>query len=391
MDQEQLVTQMQWLIDEHQRDKAAIAALEDHIQKLEETIRVQDEKIRAFRGDLAKATTMASRVTQFDEMLAQVRLEFKRQIEDTNKKNQDAARKQEEEVRGDINEINTEIKSLKKELLVTVELDQRIRATLDEVSRINELVAKNQKAVLDIEKGYNEIKRVNKMFDDQIQKDTKRLSDAQVEITALRKRVEENRSRLDVTMEIQQKSDARLAEYAASESDRKQAQMEFIENQKRLQVDREKTIKDWREKIATLDTLKSDLQVQLRDMDATQRAVRQSQSAMEDVTARFERRINELSEMQRLVEERFRQEWVSFKADDQKRWTNYTLSGEEQQREYGRQMTQIMERLVSLEDITQELQDSFVHFNEETNRSIRGFLTSMQTWSESLDRFSRKP
>ena len=40
---------------------------------------------------------------------------------------------------------------------------------------------------------------------------------------------------------------------------------------------------------------------------------------------RFDRRLNEITEMQRLVEERFRQEWVSFKADDQKRWTNYTL------------------------------------------------------------------
>ena len=32
-----------------------------------------------------------------------------------------------------------------------------------------------------------------------------------------------------------------------------------------------------------------------------------------------------------LTEERFRQEWVNFKADDQKRWTNYTLAQEEQQ------------------------------------------------------------
>ena len=34
---------------------------------------------------------------------------------------------------------------------------------------------------------------------------------------------------------------------------------------------------------------------------------------------RFERRINEITEMERLTEERFRQEWVTFKADDQKR------------------------------------------------------------------------
>jgi hypothetical protein len=58
-----------------------------------------------------------------------------------------------------------------------------------------------------------------------------------------------------------------------------------------------------------------------------------AQEAFEEITQRFDRRINEITEMQRLTEDRFRQEWVSFKADDQKRWTNYSLVQEEQQRE----------------------------------------------------------
>ena len=41
--------------------------------------------------------------------------------------------------------------------------------------------------------------------------------------------------------------------------------------------------------------------------------------------------------MTRLTEDRFRQEWVAFKADDQKRWTNYSLVQEEQSRELNRQ------------------------------------------------------
>jgi hypothetical protein len=54
---------------------------------------------------------------------------------------------------------------------------------------------------------------------------------------------------------------------------------------------------------------------------------------LDDINIRFDRRINELTEMHRLTEERFRQEWISFKTDDQKRWTNYLLTQEEQQQE----------------------------------------------------------
>ncbi len=64
-----------------------------------------------------------------------------------------------------------------------------------------------------------------------------------------------------------------------------------------------------------------------------QRAVKRSQDSFDEITQKFDRRINEITEMSRINEDRFRQEWGSFKTDDQKRWTNYSLSQEEQFRE----------------------------------------------------------
>jgi hypothetical protein len=69
-----------------------------------------------------------------------------------------------------------------------------------------------------------------------------------------------------------------------------------------------------------------------------QRAVKRSQDSFDEITQKFERRINEITEMSRINEDRFRQEWGGFKNDDQKRWTNYSLSQEEQFREIQRQL-----------------------------------------------------
>ena len=47
-----------------------------------------------------------------------------------------------------------------------------------------------------------------------------------------------------------------------------------------------------------------------------------------DLNQKLERRINEITEIQRLADDRIRQEWVTFKADDQKRWTGlHPLAG----------------------------------------------------------------
>ena len=59
---------------------------------------------------------------------------------------------------------------------------------------------------------------------------------------------------------------------------------------------------------------------------------RQMKKVLEDferVGERLERRINEVAETQRLSEERFRQEWNSWNADDQKRWKQFTLTNDE--------------------------------------------------------------
>ena len=69
-----------------------------------------------------------------------------------------------------------------------------------------------------------------------------------------------------------------------------------------------------------------------------------------------------------------------------KRWTNYTLSREEEQREDERQVTRILERLVVLEDLSQELNDTIQMINEETQKQMRGFLGLTQ---EMLDSYSQ--
>jgi hypothetical protein len=106
----------------------------------------------------------------------------------------------------------------------------------------------------------------------------------------------------------------------------------------------------------------------------------------DELIQRVERRINEITEIQRLAEERFRQEWVTFKADDQKRWTNYTLTQEEQRNESIRGLEKLAEQVAPLEDSMQELQDSIQQLIEQIEKRLHGLLALAHEWVSEYER-----
>ena len=125
---------------------------------------------------------------------------------------------------------------------------------------------------------------------------------------------------------------------------------------------------------------------QLQILDSTHLTIKRMQDGVDDLISRVERRINEIVEMQRLAEERFRQEWATFKADDQKRWTNYTLSQEEQRTETGRRFDRVADRVTYLEDGLQELQDLSQQTSELTIKRLQSLLSVAHDWVSDFER-----
>jgi hypothetical protein len=76
------------------------------------------------------------------------------------------------------------------------------------------------------------------------------------------------------------------------------------------------------------------------------------------ISDRLERRINEVAEMQRLSEERFRQEWNDWRSDDQKRWKQFTLSNDEVWRGHDTDFERFVSRIDEINGLLQPLNDS---------------------------------
>ena len=86
MDFEQIVKRLQWLDEEHRKDKAAIIELEERIAAFEGNIDTVAKQIKPLEKNIAALTPNSARIDQFEVIVAKQREEMKAALDDLEKK-----------------------------------------------------------------------------------------------------------------------------------------------------------------------------------------------------------------------------------------------------------------------------------------------------------------
>jgi len=375
MENEELITRLEWLETERRKDKQLISDLTAKIAELSEEVSAQKSKFKAFEVDQKKTIQNAVRKEEFDEITSKQRIEIMHQVQELEKKVTTSERRFDKQRKDDLDTVNKRLLELQNDIKPINEIKKAFQARIDEEYRLGQRLDMIQKSLSDFQMMVAELEKNQKILENNYRLDSKKFTDIQIEVATLRKKIDESRVADETQKEFVRKLESRINELVSQEQLRKQEQIAFIETQSRSHVDRENLWKEWQSKFDQLEKLGAGFQSQLLDLDNTHRAMKKAQADFEEINQRLDRRINEITEMNRLAEERFRQEWVSFKADDQKRWTNYSLTQEEELREGNREISKITERLIKLEDSSQNLIDAVNTINEETEKRIKALMT----------------
>ena len=123
----------------------------------------------------------------------------------------------------------------------------------------------------------------------------------------------------------------------------------------------------------------------MKTYEETYRGIKQLQKEVEAVVERLDRRINEITEMQRLSEDRAKQDWAAFKADDQKRWNTYKLTGDEQLREHGRAHEKLAKQLDLIQSNLSELGVGVASLTESREKQVLDLLGVLREWAAELE------
>ncbi|NJN44282.1 MAG: hypothetical protein HC806_05875 [Anaerolineae bacterium] len=386
METEQILKRIEWLDDQHRKEKGAVAALEERILLLEGQLDSANKQVQELSSELTHVKTLMSRMDQYDTALAQTRSELSRSIEDIEKRRIDREREIEEVRSVQIEGVTRHLTELRKGIDPIPELQSKMQGRVEEEYRLSRLIDGLKQEVLEVRREDENGLRTIKLLEENHRRDDKRLTDIQGEALALRKRMDEQRGRLDLATDSLRKVETRIGELAQVESDRREAFNTLYEKQTLIQTDRERKWKEWEARFETIENQGADLEERIQSLVNAERDVRRVNESVETLIERVERRINEITEMQRLSEERFRQEWVTFKADDQKRWTNYTLTQEEQTRENTRGQSKLVDRLAAIEDDLQEVKDISQQLDDQVARKLQSLLALTREWVADYER-----
>ncbi len=386
MDIEQLQKRIQWMEEDRRKEKDAIALLENKLVTLEGSLSASLQQSKGLSGELTRLSTIITRMDQYDQALTKTRIESKQAVDELDKAIKMRIDESEKVQRVQIKSLDGTFADLQKQLEVVPKLDKNLQARMDIEIAIRRTMDELRGKIDAVRIEEEEYTRTIRLLEDGRRQDAKRIVDLQGEVNALRKRMDDQRGQNELINTNLRKIETRVNELITVEDERRDSMTTFLNKQAITQVERERTWKEWQTRFDTIEKQGTDIETQLISLDTTHREVKRIQTNLEELTQRVERRVNEITEIQRLSEDRFRQEWVTFKADDQKRWTNYTLTQEEQRNEANRQFGKLAEQTTQIEDELQEVKDMLQQANELVEKRLQSMLQIAHEWVTSYER-----
>jgi chromosome segregation ATPase len=386
MDIDQLQKRIQWVEEDRRKEKDAIALLENKLVSLEGSISASVQQSQGLSSEITRLSAIITRMDQFDQAVVKTRLENKQAVDELDRTIKLRIDESEKVQRTQIKSFDVTFADLQKQLEVIPKLDKTIQARIDIEIAMRRTLDELRGKIDTVRVEEEEYTRTVRLLEDGRRQDAKRIVDLQGEVNALRKRLDDQRGQNELINSNIRKLETRINELITVEDERRDAMTAFLNKQAVTQVERERTWKEWQSRFDIIEKQAVDIETQIVALDTTHREVKRIQGNLEELTQRVERRISEITEIQRLSEDRFRQEWVTFKADDQKRWTNYTLTQEEQRNESTRQFGKLAEQTTHIEDELQEVKDLVQQANELVEKRLQSILALAHDWVTTYER-----
>jgi chromosome segregation ATPase len=387
MEFEQLVKRLEWLDEEHRKTRSSIITIEERMTALEGKIDTVAKQIKPFPKQIADIANTASRLNQFDAIFAKQREDMNKAIDDIEKRHQ----KREKELSSRHEQDFEPILKVLHELRQTLDTEfppikRDLKARVLEENRLRQEIQELKPPIEAAKRAAEEATIVQHAFDENRKQEAKRVADVQGEITALRKRIEEAKAKADLNADSWKNMDNRIKELLQSEVDRKVAQNAFIDQQSLVHLDRERMYKEWKQRFDSITIQTQTFDSQVQALEEMLRNARRAQESYNELNVKLERRISEVTEMQRLSEDRLRQEWVTFKADDQKRWIGYSLSQNEGSKDLQRALQKLEERIPPLDESIQIIQDQLHQTADATEQQLQELMNVAHEWLSAYER-----
>jgi len=380
MENEGLLKEFELLKDQMASFKKAITNQNNLVNEINNKVENFLEIAHDQSSEINRLSNQISSLTPIDTAFSKMRIDMNKQIVESEKRIMLEVKMQDNIRDKEMHSIGESIEKLKKDL--DEGIDKKIKGFLDENARLVQRFKEIDRRVEEKISETEELKGNWDLLQQEVRQHKKMVDSHITDFDVLKTRVDDLRLKMDNLINDENAENKRINELIASETERRSAFVSLIDQQTIIRNNQEKTWAEWQAQfestMSRINSLLPELQNQQFEMNKTKESFGQ-------IIDRFERRANELTEMYRLMDEKFRKEWDTYKADFEKRLANFSLTFEDRQGRYSEQHKQLHDRILVIEDRTNDIQEALLVMSREIQKGIHSLMNMVNNW---IDAFS---
>ncbi|HNS51286.1 MAG TPA: hypothetical protein PKO09_08875 [Anaerolineae bacterium] len=346
----QLSQMVAWLDEEHRRDKAELVRLQQRVES--QAVELQDHArlVQELEARLASLQTQFLRFGSLEASIGQLKSEVVQMIAQADERRQ-LENRESERVRA-IERDNTAkaVNELRRDLQRLPRLDEEQSLRKAEQQRLGEVVLTLQQDIAAMKQELDSKVRGIPFLEDSRQQDSKRIARVQQETLEAMKRIEQQGSRIQMIEDVIQRHDRDTAEVQQVVDQVRSKQREFIDGQL-LEVEQTKRlVGEWVEKLGTELKRLDGFSASMRTFTDEFREDRQVITQVTGFHEQIRREQTQVTELQRLAEERQKRQLEQWLEENEKRWRKELLRWDHQVGEEAKRHQQIVEQFRVLDE-----------------------------------------
>ncbi|MEZ4659196.1 MAG: hypothetical protein R2911_16665 [Caldilineaceae bacterium] len=369
-----------WLDEEHRRDRAEIARLQQRVESQSADIIEQARRIQELEARLASTNSQLGRFGQIEAVVENTKQELITLVDRTDEDRVQGQRELERARLSDREMLAREINEVRRELPRISRLEEAVDVRSVEDDRLSELIMGMRNQIGGLAKEIEERTRQIPFLAEQRTSDTKRIAQLQQETVELFKRIEAHVGRVAVIEEAARRVAVEQEKFPPQVQKVKDEQEKFMERVRVALAENTQNVSRWQEVLdqqkVTIAKAYERIQSFTQQVETSRRVVQEMQE-FKDLILREQSQVQEL---QRLSEERVRREMDEFREEYDKRQRKDELRQEHLWSEQDKYNREVVEKFPPLQHEL-KVNESLIRQLWKLQESYsEHFLTNAQSW-----------
>ncbi len=383
---DEIIRRLEFLEENHRKSKASISVLQEQVNGISADLHLLTQQLRDLQKQISPLLSLPARLEQLENGIQRQREELQHMISDVAQK---ADQKFQEAMHFPLPELEAlhkEIEAVRAAKVDIPSFEEKLKARMEEAARLRDLIDELRGKISELAHTQDELRTIPQVWEEARRRDLNQISALQGEVASLRKRLDDHQQKLDLQNDTLRTLTQRINEVMASEVERQQRFEVSLQKLQVFDVDLQRHQKKIGELEENIRRQMSELDARRIQIEDSLRSVQRAEGTFTELQQRLERRTGEIAEMQRLSEERLRQEWVAFRAEEQKRWTSFNLMQEQALSEIRKALESIGHNQQELSDKVEATQEQFLQMRELNQEQLQQLLQHFHEW---LNRYKR--